>query len=151
MVFNPNQPEFDRSRRYMITSREADNRNDPVTQGASASLFIRAIVAYNPNIPTTDVTGVEADPVPETIALAQNYPNPFNPSTTISYTLDERRHVRLAVCDALGREVRTLADGMMDAGLHQVSFEAADLTGGLYIARLSTGGRTLTRKMILLK
>jgi hypothetical protein len=151
VLLHPNQPEYERSRRYMITTREPENRNDLATQGASASLFIRAVVAYNPNIPITDVTGVVNEPVPAGIALEQNYPNPFNPATTLSYTLDERRHVRLSVCDALGREVRVLADGMMDAGRQQVNFDAADLTGGLYIARLTTGGRTLTRKMILLK
>ncbi len=151
MVINPNQPEFDRSRRYMITTREEENRNDLATQGASASLFIRAIVEYNPNIPTTDVTGVVTEPVASTIALEQNYPNPFNPSTTIAYTLDERRHVRLSVCDALGREVRVLADGMMDAGQQQAIFDAADIPGGMYMVRLTTGGRSLTRKMILLK
>lgn len=151
MVINPNQPEFDRSRRYMIAPRESDNRNDLATQGASASLFIRAIVEYNPDIPTTDVTGVETEPVASGIALEQNYPNPFNPTTAIAYTLDERRHVRLSVCDALGREVRLLADGMMDAGRQQAIFDAADIPGGMYMLRLTTGGRALTRKMILLK
>ncbi|MBE0645702.1 MAG: T9SS type A sorting domain-containing protein [Bacteroidetes bacterium] len=151
MVINPGQAEFDRSRRYMIAPREEENRNDLATQGASAALFLRAIVGYNPNLPVTDVTDVDAAPAPVDIALEQNYPNPFNPSTTITYTLDERRHVRLAVCDALGREARVLADGMMDAGRQQVNFDAADLPGGMYMLRLTTGGRALTRKMILLK
>ncbi|MFZ1729130.1 MAG: T9SS type A sorting domain-containing protein [Bacteroidota bacterium] len=151
VLLNPNQPEFDRSRRYMIATQSAGNRNDLATQGASAALFIRAVVGYNPNLPVVVPTGVENAPAPADIALEQNYPNPFNPTTMLSYRLDERRHVRLAVCDALGREVRVLADGMMDAGRQQVSFDAADLTDGLYIARLTTGGRTLTRKMILLK
>jgi len=151
MLLSPGQPQHDRSRRYMIAVRESDNRNDPATQGAEAALFIRAIVGYNPNLPVTDVTGVDAEPIPADIALEQNYPNPFNPSTVIAYRLDQRRHVRLAVTDALGREVRVLADGAMDTGRQEVSFDAADLPGGMYIARLTTDGLTLTRKMLLLK
>ncbi len=151
MVVNPEQPEYERSRRYMIAPREGENRNDLATQGASAALFIRAIVNYNPNLPVITPTSVEDAPVPTEIALEQNYPNPFNPTTTLAYTLDERRHVRLAVCDALGREVRVLADGMMDAGRQQAQFDAAGMPGGMYLVRLTTGGRTLSRKMILLK
>jgi hypothetical protein len=151
MLINPDQPEYERSRRYMITSREADNRNDPATQGAEAALFIRAIVGYNPNLPNVDVTGMESESAPVDVALEQNYPNPFNPSTVLAYRLDQRRHVRLAVTDALGREVRVLADGMMDAGRQEIGFDAGGLPGGMYIARLTTDGRTLTRKMLLLK
>ncbi len=151
ILLSPGQPQYDRSRRYMIAVRESENRNNPATQGAEAALFIRAIVGYNPNLPVTDVTGVDAEPMPADIALEQNYPNPFNPSTVIAYRLDQRRHVRLTVTDALGREVRVLADGAMDAGRQEVSFDAADLPGGMYIARLTTDGLTLTRKMLLLK
>lgn len=151
MLINPDQPQYERSRRYMITAREADNRNDPATQGAEAALFIRAIVGYNPDLPNVDVTGVESESAPVDIALEQNYPNPFNPSTVLAYRLDQRRHVRLAVTDALGREVRVLADGMMDAGRQEIGFDAGDLPGGMYIARLTTDGRALTRKMLLLK
>jgi len=144
-------PEYERYRRYMITPRETSNRNPIATQGAEAALFIRAIVGYNPDLPPIDPVGVEGMPAPGSFTLTQNYPNPFNPSTTLSYTLTRREHIRLAVTDALGREVAVLADGMMDAGTHEVRFDAGRLAGGLYIARLTADGRSQTRKMLLMK
>lgn len=151
VLVNPSQPEYERSRRYMISPREEENRNDLATQGAEAAIFMRAIVGYNPDLPLIEPTGVERPPLAADMTLEQNWPNPFNPSTTLSYTLGERTHVRLSVADALGREVAVLADGMMDAGRQQVSFDAADLPGGMYVARLSSGGQSLVRKMLLLK
>jgi hypothetical protein len=94
---------------------------------------------------------VEDVPAPQDIRLEANYPNPFNPSTVLAYTLGTARHVRLVVHDALGRQVAVLADGLMDAGRHQVEFDAADLAGGLYTARLTVDGASQTRKMLLMK
>lgn len=143
--------EYERYRRYMITPRESRNRNPVATQGAEAALFIRAIVGYNPDLPPIDPVDVENMPAPGSFLLEQNYPNPFNPSTTLSYALTRREHIHLAVIDALGREVAVLADGMMDAGMHDVRFDAGSLAGGLYIARLTANGRSQTRKMLLMK
>ena len=151
LVVNPEQPEYERSRRYLIAPREEDNRNDVATQGAEAAIFLRAIVGYDPNMPVVNPTGVDAAPAPAGFTLAQNFPNPFNPTTTLSYTLAARTHIRLTVTDALGREVAVLADGMMDAGSQQVNFDAANLPGGMYVARLAADGHVLTRKMLLLK
>ena len=53
--------------------------------------------------------------------------------------------------DALGRQVAVLREGGMDAGRHHVVFDAADLPGGLYTARLAVNGKTQTRKMLLMK
>jgi hypothetical protein len=151
VLVNPGQPEYERSRRYLIAPQEADNRNDIATAGAEAAIFLRAVVGYNADLPVVIPTDVEQVPGAAEFSLEQNWPNPFNPATTLSYTLGERRHVRLSVSDALGREVAVLADGMMDAGRQQVHFDAVELPGGMYVARLVSGGRTLTRKMLLLK
>lgn len=151
MLINVNQPEYERSRRYSIAPVEENNRNGLATQGAEAALFMRAIVGYDPDMPVDDPTAVDQPPHAQGLGLAQNYPNPFNPSTVLHYSLDQRRHIRISVCDALGREVRVLADGLMDAGQQRVVFDAADLPGGMYLARLSTGDQVLTRKMLLLK
>ena len=85
--------------------------------------------------------------------LHQNYPNPFNPSTVISYQLAENSMVTLQVFDMLGRQVATLAQNARKAaGSHQVTFEAGNISSGLYIYQLSTDtGVLLTRKMLLMK
>jgi hypothetical protein len=88
---------------------------------------------------------------PTSFALAQNYPNPFNPKTQIRFTLAQPAWVSLRVFDVLGNEVAVLKDGRMPAGIHEVSFEANALSGGVYFYTLRAGSFAATRRMILLK
>jgi len=85
------------------------------------------------------------------IQLNQNYPNPFNPTTNISFTLNQAQHVKLAVYDALGREVMLLENGVRSAGEHTINFNAAGLHSGIYLYRLSSDTISLTRTMTLIK
>jgi uncharacterized lipoprotein YddW (UPF0748 family) len=91
------------------------------------------------------------DMIAKSYELAQNYPNPFNPTTQIRYTLGESGHASLIVYDAVGREVATLVSGVMPVGVHTVTFDASNLSSGLYIYVLRAGGFTKTQKMMLLK
>ncbi|MDT8324296.1 MAG: T9SS type A sorting domain-containing protein [Bacteroidota bacterium] len=151
VLINPGVAEYERYRRYHISPNEQGSRNMLATEGANAGLFIRPIVSYNPDMPPIDPVDVEAVPAPQTVTLEANYPNPFNPATTLAFTLGSAQRVSLAVYDALGRRVAVLAEGMQGAGRHQLRFDGAGLPGGLYTARLTVDGRTLTRKMLLMK
>ncbi|MGH2575376.1 MAG: T9SS type A sorting domain-containing protein, partial [Ignavibacteria bacterium] len=70
--------------------------------------------------------------VPEGYKLYQNYPNPFNPSTTISFMLPKSDHVILKVFDAKGQEIATLLNQRKAAGNYQVTFDAGNLSSGVY-------------------
>jgi hypothetical protein len=83
--------------------------------------------------------------------LEQNYPNPFNPSTTIRYALPHRSQVTLTVFNTLGQQVATLVAGEVDAGFHEVTFDASGLASGVYFYRLHAGGYTQIRKMLLVR
>jgi|AntRauTorckE6833_2_1112554.scaffolds.fasta_scaffold09028_1 endonuclease I len=87
------------------------------------------------------------------IQLKQNYPNPFNPSTIIGYQLSESSVISLKVYDMLGREVATLVNNKRQAaGSHYITFEAGELSSGVYIYRISTSNSTqITKKMLLMK
>jgi formylglycine-generating enzyme required for sulfatase activity len=89
--------------------------------------------------------------LPQGFQLLQNYPNPFNPSTAISYQLTAISHVRLAIYDALGRNVATLVDEVKPAGTHSVSWNAQEFPSGLYVYRLVAGDQRTSKKMLLLK
>lgn len=89
--------------------------------------------------------------LPNQIKLHQNYPNPFNPITVISYQLPVNSEVLLKVFDMLGREVATLVNGKQAAGKHQVSFNASELSSGMYIYQLKASDIVQTRKMMLIK
>jgi len=83
--------------------------------------------------------------------ISQNYPNPFNPSTTIEYQIPQSSFVTIKVYDALGKEVVTLVNEEIPAGIHEVNFEPKELTSGLYLYKISAAGFEQTRKMLLLK
>lgn len=106
------------------------------------------------------VTDVEQNKtsVPKEFRLEQNYPNPFNPTTTIEFALPQGSAVTLKLYDILGREVATLADKELGAGVHTVVFDAHHLASGVYFYRMraevTTGdGRLFSRarKLMLLK
>jgi hypothetical protein len=69
----------------------------------------------------------------------------------ITYSLPGDAHVSLRVYDVLGRAVATLADQRQTAGQHTVRFDGTGLSSGVYIYRLSSGDRTETRRMQLMK
>ena len=89
--------------------------------------------------------------VPLTISLKQNYPNPFNPSTKITFTLDKAQMADLIIYNLLGQEVTRLVHGNLTAGTHTINFDASNLPSGVYIYRLSTQSRQISKKMVLLK
>ena len=92
--------------------------------------------------------GVSPGEQPASFTLEQNHPNPFTTSTTISFTLADRGMATLDVFDVLGRKVRTLANGMMDAGPHSVEFNAKNLSDGVYTAKLTVNGAQREMKTI---
>lgn len=98
-------------------------------------------------------TGIgNQDPtMPGEITLSQNYPNPFNAKTTIEFSLSEREIIRLVIYDLLGKEIRTVIDGPIESGYHLVTFDASDLSSGVYFYRLQAGDAVETKRMILLK
>ncbi|MBT8400394.1 MAG: T9SS type A sorting domain-containing protein, partial [Rhodothermia bacterium] len=83
------------------------------------------------------------------LRLYPNYPNPFTGVTEVSYELPAPGHARLAVYDLLGRRVRVLSDGDRDKGRHELTFDGAGLSSGIYILELRVGQRKLTQTMML--
>lgn len=89
--------------------------------------------------------------VPEIFSLAQNYPNPFNPATNIGFRIADFGFVSLKVYDLLGREVATLVNEEKPAGSYEVTFDASQLSSGVYLYRLNSGSFIETKKMTILK
>lgn len=89
--------------------------------------------------------------IPSKFSLNQNYPNPFNPKTVISYSLPVSDFVKLVVYDILGKEIKRLVNEKQNPGNYEVSFDAGNLSSGIYFYRLTTEGFTDTRRMVLVK
>ncbi|GAB4364011.1 MAG: hypothetical protein Kow0042_02280 [Calditrichia bacterium] len=83
--------------------------------------------------------------------LEQNYPNPFNPTTTIPFELNKTAKVQLTIYNVLGQAVAVLLNKEMNAGPHQIQFDASSLTSGIYFYELKVDGNSQIRKMNLLK
>jgi hypothetical protein len=103
----------------------------------------------------TDAGG-EVPAAPRRLAVDQNAPNPFNPSTTIAFDLPRATTVTLHVYAVDGRRVRTLVDGPRPAGEQHVAWDGRDdsgrtLASGTYFYRFTAEGKSLVRKMQLLK
>lgn len=87
--------------------------------------------------------------------ISQNFPNPFNPTTMISYTLLFDSKISVKVYDITGREVSTLINNYQQAGTYTLSFNASNLTSGVYFYKIfAQSGKnefSKTMRMILLK
>jgi hypothetical protein len=100
----------------------------------------------------TEVQSDQAGPsIPKSVMLAQNYPNPFNPVTTIRFEIPQLSDVSLKVFDILGREVMTLVNQEVPAGVYHVRFDGSKLPSGVYFYRLQSGQFVETRKLVLTK
>ncbi|MDY0080184.1 MAG: two-component regulator propeller domain-containing protein [Ignavibacteriaceae bacterium] len=94
---------------------------------------------------------VEFNNLPDKFALSQNYPNPFNPSTVINYQLPVNSYVTLKVFDIIGNEVATLVNQEKPAGSYEVTFDASNLTSGVYFYELYAGDFRSIKKLMLVK
>lgn len=100
-------------------------------------------------------SGDEVAELPARMSLSQNYPNPFNPVTNIDYSITSTGKVEIKIYDVIGKEVATLVNGIEDAGIHTVQFNALNLASGIYFykinANTANGNFTDIKKMILVK
>jgi hypothetical protein len=101
-------------------------------------------------VPADALVGVAEQPAATPVELiATAEPNPFRGRTVISYALPHAGRVVLEVFDLTGRSVAKLADGFMSAGRYSATLSAKSLAPGVYVTRLSLGGRSTTRKLVL--
>ncbi|MBN2184730.1 MAG: T9SS type A sorting domain-containing protein [Candidatus Krumholzibacteriota bacterium] len=120
----------------------------PVTDEVDS--LIITVTAHNRQF-YRDTLTVDSGDIPAVTALYQNYPNPFNPGTEICFFLKNSCRVDLRVYDAAGREVECLRCDDLDAGEHTVRWTPENLSSGVYFYRLKAGGKTISRKAVLLR
>jgi hypothetical protein len=94
--------------------------------------------------------------MPKDYSLDQNYPNPFNPSTSIRFTIPVNASVSLILYNALGQEIYKILNADLEAGAHEVVFNASNLSSGVYFYMLKAIGFngknfTSTTRMVLMK
>jgi len=93
---------------------------------------------------------------PRTVAFLGAAPNPARDAASFAFALAAAGRAELAIFDAAGRRVRTLAHQVLDAGAHRLPWDARDDSGracaeGVYFARLTVDGRTFATNRITLR
>jgi len=107
--------------------------------------------------PLTGIEKIESDQIPAGFTLYQNYPNPFNPSTKLRYALQSESRVSITIYNLLGQEMIQLLNKIEKPGIHELTYNAINLSSGIYYYRMvatSKDGRntiSTTKKLILLK
>ena len=135
---------------------------DNVAIGAGAPTFILAAVTDDDssavhideiwyNETPTGMSISDDAPIASRYELGQNYPNPFNPITHIRFNIPETGNTKLTVYNMMGEAVANLVNGVVSAGGHTVSWNAANMPTGVYFYRMESGNFTQTRKLLLVK
>lgn len=92
-----------------------------------------------------------ANEIPTEYRLYQNYPNPFNPVTKIKFSIPKSEFITIKIYDALGREVVTIVNDRVTAGVYSVDWNASLYPSGVYFCRFESNKFSQTNKMILMK
>lgn len=112
-----------------------------------ASIGMNGQIVVNPSTDIQTTTVI----TPTAFYLKQNFPNPFNPSTIISFNLPKKNHVTLKIYNTIGNEIATLIDGDIQAGTHEIKWDAKTISAGVYFYRIETDEFIGIKKLTLLK
>lgn len=99
----------------------------------------------------SEIIEVDYALIPSVFSLSQNYPNPFNPSTTIQFGLPKEVKATLKIYDALGSEVATIINEILEPGYYEYQWNASNYASGVYFYRLTAGNFVSTKKLLLIK
>jgi len=89
--------------------------------------------------------------LPPQFVVHQNYPNPFNSQTIIEFVLPQRTYISLSIYNSIGQRVDELINEERDAGIYQVTWDAAQLASGIYFYKIVTPDFSVYKKMMLLR
>ncbi|MDP8232693.1 MAG: T9SS type A sorting domain-containing protein, partial [Candidatus Zophobacter franzmannii] len=114
---------------------------EPITEG---EVMIRTLV-FNGLVDNEEVV------LPSIPMSLNNFPNPFNPVTNISYSVPAAGQTSLKVYNLKGQLVETLVNGTVPAGQNDIVWSADGQASGVYFYKLENNGKTVVRKMVLMK
>lgn len=117
----------------------AEDKNENLSPASDEFAFV-----------VTSVAGANTT-TPTVFSLQQNFPNPFNPATQIRFDIPKAATVRLDIFNLRGEVVRTLVKERKPAGSYVVTFDASQLSSGMYFYKISAGDFVAVKKMTLLK
>ena len=134
------------------TTTEQNSYSFTETTSAGKYQYRLKQMDYDGRFEYSNVVEVTVGLTPEDYKLSQNFPNPFNPSTTITFAMKNTEHVTVTVHNMLGEEVQRLFDGIANADeVYRLSFDAKNLSSGVYFYQLNSASKNEVKKMSLMK
>ena len=134
-----------------LTFKYYDSVNDEVIEYTERLTFENYMVVGD-GFDTYNLRRESRDGViPSAYGISEVYPNPFNPVTSFEYTVPEDGMVQVAVFDINGRMVAELINGYITAGTYPVTWNASDLSSGIYMLHMISGDFSTLQKMMLIK
>ena len=79
------------------------------------------------------------------------YPNPFNPRITLSIEYGVGSDAVVRIYNTNGVLLEELFNGHLEAGTHQIVWDASNMTSAVYIVKMIAGNVTSTQKLVLMK
>ena len=83
--------------------------------------------------------------------LEQNYPNPFNAMTTIGFSIPKPSFIKISIYNILGQLVKIFSNKYYSSGNYKLTIDANGLSSGVYIYRLESKDKAVTKKFVLIK
>lgn len=132
-----------------------------VSPNSSYTYFVTAVYnnpesESNPSNSITVQTVGTDNPIPFNTQLIGNYPNPFNPHTTISFSVNNNKNVKIQIFNIKGELVKTLLNSSVKPGLNQIIWKGKDnqdnnVSSGIYFCKMTNSNYQSTKKMFLIK
>jgi surface protein len=118
-------------------------------------------VSYRLRQVDTDGSATLTEPIavarsgPDQLQLLGTAPNPARQQVTVRYGVPEATasggtQVQMRLYDVLGRQVRSM-EARAEGGRHKRQLDVSSLAAGTYVLRLSSGGRSVTRKLTVVR
>ncbi len=89
--------------------------------------------------------------LPTHFSVSAAYPNPFNPLANLDYAIPESGNVKVTVFNINGQIINTLVDEFKSAGYYKVSWDAYNISSGIYFIKVESGQNVSTQKLMLMK
>ncbi len=133
------------------TESHSYSYTDKLVPGSNATIYYRLKqIDFNGKFTYSKVISLDVN-FPEGFDLSQNYPNPFNPATTIEFSINRSGKASMRIYDLLGNLIDEIFNEDKEPGRYKITYDASELSSGIYVYQLQSGSNEMSRKMILLK
>ena len=98
-----------------------------------------------------ELFNVTVNLIPDNFNLSEAYPNPFNPTTSVELAMPQDGFVSVKIYNLMGQVVATLHEGNLTANSYSFTWDAADVSSGMYFLKAETTGNVDIQKIMLMK